>query len=86
MYCHFQTKYDYLFSHFRAGITYVSVHDCYWTHPCDVDVMNKVCREQFVHLHEQSILENLSDSMIVNYAIPERYAPDFQLFKYVSFN
>lgn len=27
---------------FRAGITYVSVHDCYWTHPCDVDIMNKV--------------------------------------------
>jgi hypothetical protein len=26
----------------RAGITYVSVHDCYWTHPCDVDIMNKV--------------------------------------------
>lgn len=31
-----------LFLFFRAGITYVSVHDCYWTHPCDVDIMNKV--------------------------------------------
>ena len=26
----------------RAGITFVSVHDCFWTHPCDVETMNKV--------------------------------------------
>lgn len=26
----------------HAGITYVSVHDCYWTHPCTVEIMNKV--------------------------------------------
>ncbi len=27
---------------FRAGITFVSVHDCYWTHPADVETMTKV--------------------------------------------
>lgn len=32
----------------KKGITFVSVHDCYWTHPSDVEIMNKVCREQFV--------------------------------------
>lgn len=26
----------------RAGITYVSVHDCFWTHPSTVEVMGKV--------------------------------------------
>lgn len=26
----------------RAGITFVSVHDCYWTHPSTVHIMNKV--------------------------------------------
>ena len=26
----------------REGITFVSVHDCFWTHPSSVDVMNKV--------------------------------------------
>ena len=26
----------------RAGITFVSVHDCFWTHACDVEIMNKV--------------------------------------------
>ncbi|KAJ9581673.1 hypothetical protein L9F63_023149, partial [Diploptera punctata] len=25
----------------RAGITFVSVHDCFWTHPSTVDIMNK---------------------------------------------
>ncbi|GLG94679.1 DNA-directed RNA polymerase [Gryllus bimaculatus] len=44
----------------RAGITFVSVHDCYWTHPSTVDVMNKICREQFVALHSQPILKDLS--------------------------
>lgn len=24
------------------NITFVSVHDCFWTHPCTVDAMNKV--------------------------------------------
>ena len=26
----------------RAGVTFVSVHDCFWTHAGDVAVMNKV--------------------------------------------
>lgn len=26
----------------RQGITFVSVHDCFWTHPASVKVMGKV--------------------------------------------
>ena len=44
----------------EAGITFASVHDCYWTHACTVTQMNVVCREQFVALHSQPILENLA--------------------------
>lgn len=44
----------------RKGLTFVSVHDCFWTHPSTVDIMNKICREQFVALHSQPILEELS--------------------------
>lgn len=44
----------------RAGLTFVSVHDCFWTHANTVPVMNKICREQFVLLHSQPILEDLS--------------------------
>ena len=36
---------------YRAGISFASVHDSYWTHPSDVDLMNRICREQFVRLH-----------------------------------
>ena len=51
----------------NLGITYASVHDCYWTHACNVKAMNKVCREQFVRLHSEPILENLSKSFENNY-------------------
>ncbi|ROT79014.1 DNA-directed RNA polymerase, mitochondrial [Penaeus vannamei] len=44
----------------QAGITFVSVHDCFWTHANTVDIMNKVCRNQFVALHSEPILEDLS--------------------------
>lgn len=45
----------------HRGITYASVHDCYWTHPDTVAEMNQICREQFVHLYNQTILEDLSE-------------------------
>lgn len=52
----------------RLGITFVSVHDCYWTHPSSVDQMNKVCREQFVQLHQQPLLKQLSEQFVKRYA------------------
>jgi DNA-directed RNA polymerase len=55
----------------RAGITFASVHDCYWTHPCDVDIMNRICREQFIALHQLPILKNLSDEFKRNYGFEE---------------
>ncbi|XP_077834811.1 DNA-directed RNA polymerase, mitochondrial isoform X6 [Macaca mulatta] len=48
----------------RKGLTFVSVHDCYWTHAADVAVMNQVCREQFVCLHSEPILEDLSRFLV----------------------
>lgn len=27
----------------RKGLTFVSVHDCFWTHAADIPVMNEVC-------------------------------------------
>ncbi|XP_066246589.1 DNA-directed RNA polymerase, mitochondrial [Euwallacea similis] len=52
----------------RAGITFVSVHDCYWTHASTIHIMNKICREQFVALHSEPILENLSAFLFDMYA------------------
>ncbi|XP_027025575.2 DNA-directed RNA polymerase, mitochondrial isoform X1 [Tachysurus fulvidraco] len=52
---------------YSAGLTFVSVHDCYWTHALTVDIMNKVCREQFVALHSQPILQDLSKFLLQKY-------------------
>ncbi|XP_030640261.1 DNA-directed RNA polymerase, mitochondrial [Chanos chanos] len=52
---------------YSAGLTFVSVHDCFWTHALTVDTMNKVCREQFVALHNQPILQELSKFLLQKY-------------------
>ncbi|XP_041479767.1 DNA-directed RNA polymerase, mitochondrial-like isoform X1 [Lytechinus variegatus] len=51
----------------RAGITFASVHDCYWTHASSVNQMNKICRNQFVKLHKEPILDNLAEFMVEKY-------------------
>ncbi|XP_072457827.1 DNA-directed RNA polymerase, mitochondrial [Notamacropus eugenii] len=51
----------------RKGLTFVSVHDCFWTHASTVDIMNEVCREQFVNLHSQPILQELSRYLVQKY-------------------
>ncbi|KAL1483341.1 hypothetical protein MTO96_012748 [Rhipicephalus appendiculatus] len=50
---------------------FVSVHDCYWTHPNTVDIMNKICREQFVALHSEPILEDLSKHFMRTFGYKE---------------
>lgn len=56
----------------KSGLTFVSVHDCFWTHACTVPEMNKICREQFVALHSQPILEDLSQFLIEKYSYKEK--------------
>ncbi|XP_058056924.1 DNA-directed RNA polymerase, mitochondrial [Anopheles bellator] len=55
----------------RAGLTFISVHDCYWTHACTVPTMNTICREQFVALHSEPILEDLSKFLVQKYSYDE---------------
>ncbi|CAI9109927.1 OLC1v1009869C1 [Oldenlandia corymbosa var. corymbosa] len=67
----------------KAGLNFAGVHDSYWTHACDVDVMNRILREKFVELYEAPILENLLESFQKSFpslsfpALPER--GDFDL-------
>ncbi|KAG0141584.1 hypothetical protein CROQUDRAFT_51483 [Cronartium quercuum f. sp. fusiforme G11] len=49
-------------------ITFASVHDSYWTHAADVDIMNVKLREAFVRLHTAKILENLADETLHRYS------------------
>lgn len=53
----------------REGVNFVSVHDCYWTHPSTVDVMNRICRKEFVALHSQEILQGLSKNFLAQYVV-----------------
>ncbi|XP_006876764.1 PREDICTED: DNA-directed RNA polymerase, mitochondrial [Chrysochloris asiatica] len=57
---------------YRKGLTFVSVHDCFWTHAADVPIMNQVCREQFVHLHSQPILRDLSRFLVKRFCSTPR--------------
>ena len=43
----------------KHGISFAAVHDSFWTHACDIDLMNILLREKFVYLHSQPLLENL---------------------------
>ena len=61
----------YLWSH---GCTYASVHDCYWTHASTVDIMNKVCRDQFVNMHSYPILGKLSEKFKQRYLDVDAHA------------
>lgn len=51
----------------RHDISFVSVHDCFWTHPSTVDEMNRICREQFIVLHSEPILKDLSAFFLQEY-------------------
>jgi len=51
------------------GVTFASVHDCFWTHASDAEIMNRVCREQFINLHSYPVLENLSDYFMTKFHI-----------------
>jgi DNA-directed RNA polymerase len=51
----------------RRGITFVSVHDCYWTHPSTVDEMNEICRQQFIALHSEPLLHDLSEQFLTRF-------------------
>ena len=47
---------------FHVLLNIAGVHDSFWTHACNVDVMNQILREKFVELYSMPILENVSIS------------------------
>ncbi|CAH8257549.1 unnamed protein product [Arabidopsis lyrata] len=69
----------------RVGLSFAGVHDSFWTHACDVEIMNTILREKFVELYEKPILENLLESFQKSFPdisfppLPER--GDFDLRK-----
>ncbi|KAJ1359419.1 hypothetical protein KIN20_018144 [Parelaphostrongylus tenuis] len=51
----------------RRGITFAAVHDCFWTHATSVDDMSILCRDQFIKLHSEPIVQQLSDWLYSHY-------------------
>ncbi|CRG96302.1 DNA-directed RNA polymerase, putative [Plasmodium gallinaceum] len=41
------------------NFSFAAVHDSYWAHACNVDIMNKFIRDSFVTLYNEPILENI---------------------------
>uniref|UniRef100_A0A7E4UYQ3 DNA-directed RNA polymerase n=1 Tax=Panagrellus redivivus TaxID=6233 RepID=A0A7E4UYQ3_PANRE len=56
----------------KRGITFAAVHDCFWTHACTVDEMNVICREQFVRMHSEPLIERLAEDLKRRY-LPENF-------------
>lgn len=67
----------------RHGITFAAVHDCFWTHACDVEEMNKICRKQFIALHNEPIIKNFSQ---VNLLLKSFIKIIFLVFEKTIFN
>ncbi|KAI9378498.1 hypothetical protein POPTR_018G103300v4 [Populus trichocarpa] len=67
-----------------AGLCFAGVHDSFWTHATDVDLMNRILREKFVELYNMPILENLLEDFQTSYPtlqfppLPERGNFDLQ--------
>lgn len=44
----------------ESGLTFSAVHDSYWTHAADIDVMSRILRDAFVSLHSNDLIERLA--------------------------
>jgi DNA-directed RNA polymerase len=68
----------------QERLAFTAVHDSYWTHPCSVDRMNVLLREEFVGLHSQPLLESLYENFTSRFPgvdfpdIPERGELDLE--------
>jgi len=52
----------------KAGLTFASVHDSFWTHPSDVDTLNRVLRDAFITLHSSDLVTKLYEEFASRYA------------------
>ncbi|KAI5849215.1 hypothetical protein BZA05DRAFT_402593 [Tricharina praecox] len=49
------------------GITFAAVHDSFWTHPSDVDGLNRILRDAFIDLHSVDIMQKLKQEFETRY-------------------
>ncbi|KAL2011140.1 hypothetical protein VTN00DRAFT_3858 [Thermoascus crustaceus] len=51
----------------RHGLTFSAVHDSFWTHAADVDVMNRVLRDAFIRMHSDDVVKRLASEFKARY-------------------
>ncbi|KAI1658041.1 DNA/RNA polymerase [Daldinia decipiens] len=44
----------------ERGLSFAAVHDSFWTHASDVDVMNDVLRDSFIRIHSDDVIGRLA--------------------------
>lgn len=51
----------------ELGLTFAAVHDSFWTHAADVDVMNRVLRDAFIRIHSEDVIRRLLSEFEARY-------------------
>lgn len=49
------------------GLSFAAVHDSFWTHAADVDVMNSALRDSFIRIHKENVIERLASEFEARY-------------------
>ncbi len=51
----------------EVGLTFAAVHDSFWTHAADLEVMNTILRDAFIRMHSEDIMGRLAAEFAVRY-------------------
>lgn len=51
----------------EMGLSFAAVHDSFWTHAGDVDIMNRIIRDAFIRMHSEDIMGRLSAEFSARY-------------------
>ncbi|KAF3766839.1 DNA/RNA polymerase [Cryphonectria parasitica EP155] len=51
----------------ELGLSFAAVHDSFWTHAADIDVMNRVLRDAFIRIHGENVIERLLSEFEARY-------------------
>ena len=52
----------------KEGLDFAAVHDSFWTHPSDVDKLNRILRDCFINLHTSDLIGKLYEEFTRRYA------------------
>ena len=51
----------------EVGLTFASIHDSFWTHAGDVNMMNRIIRDAFIRMHSEDIVGRLAAEFNARY-------------------